>query len=144
MTGNGSKGRDSITLVQNYSFDTGSDVNTTPVDTLTFNFSVNDANILKTITGSFTLTVELLDSDIEGEDEFFWVIGEDGSIIGSTENADNQCGASLTSLVVLDIGLVNDYANDGMITFQLAPNGTGAAAINNVCNNGRASITLEI
>ncbi len=140
---NGVKGRDSITITQAYTHDTNGDVNTTPVDTLTFSFGMGNAAPFKTITGSISLTIELLDSDIEGVEEFFFVVGEDGTIIGETENAANQCGASLTSLVILDIGLFNEYASDGVVTFQLVPNSTGAAAINNVCDNGRVSVTLE-
>ena len=140
---NGVSGHDSLTLMQSFTHDTSGDVNTTPVDTIVFSFNIGGAAPVKTITDNIVIQVELLSVDGEGVDEYFEIVGEDGTVLGETDSAPSQCGNSFTSLVVLDPSILNDYAADSIITFTLIPNGMGAAAINNVCSDGKVNMTLE-
>ncbi len=139
---NGVRGRDSLSMAQAFTSDTSGDVNIIPVDTMTFNFNVGAGVPTRTITGNVAIEIILEGVDGEGVDEYFLVIGEDGSILGQTDLAPTQCDTSITSLVLLDFTLFNNYALDSIITLSLVPNGQGAAAINNLCSGGRAVINI--
>ena len=139
---NGVRGRDSLSIAQVFTGDTSGDVNTTPVDTMIFNFNIGSGVPTRTITGNVELEIILQGVDGEGVEEYFLVVGEDGSILGQTDLAPTQCDTSITSLVLLDFTIFNNYALDSVITLQLVPNGQGAAAINNLCSGGQAVINL--
>ena len=139
---NGVRGRDSLSLTQVFTNDNSGDVNTTPVDSMVFNFNVGAGVPTRTITGNVAIEILLQGVDGEGVDEYFLVIGEDGTILGQTDLAPTQCDTSATSLVLLDFTLFNNYALDSVITLSLIPNGQGAAAVNNLCSGGQAVINL--
>lgn len=116
-----------------------------PVDALVFNMPIDaELPVNAHSRGIFTITLE--NSDTEGEDEFFFIYGEDGELLGTTAQGTVQCGTVVTT-DTLSPFLFNKYATDGVITFTLEPNipegQPGTFAINNLCSGGsRALIHL--
>jgi len=138
----GMTGSDSLALSQNFTNPPGDDINSIPVDTLTFNFNIGDAAPEKTITSDLTLTVNLNGVDGEGANEIFSIIGEDGTVFAGTNPSQTQCGNSTTT-VTITAAIANEYAKDSIITLMLSPNGSGADAINNICQDGNANLVIE-
>lgn len=133
---------DSFSLSQNFSNGAGADLNTIPVDTMTFSFNIGGAFPNKIITSNLILHIELNAVDGEGANESFTIIGEDGLILGTTNPSDVQCGNSSTTINITTVK-ANEYAIDSLITLTLQPNGVGNEAINNICTNGSATATIE-
>lgn len=86
-----------------------------------------------------TLTILLENIDGEGAEEYFFIYGEDGSLLGTTNRSEVQCGASLTSITI-DRLAFNQWAADGQISIRLVPNipagQPGTFAINDLCSGG--------
>lgn len=86
-----------------------------------------------------TLTILLENVDGEGSEEYFFIYGEDGSLLGTTNRSDVQCANSLT---IITIGRLefNQWAADGQIIIRLVPNvpegQPGTFAINDLCSGG--------
>lgn len=116
-----------------------------PVDPLIFNLPVNHLLPVNGFTtGNFTITLENVDA--EGEEEFFFIYAEDGSLLGTTERGTVQCETVVTTGTITPFDFTR-YANDGVVTFRLEPNipadRPGTFAINNLCEGGsRATIQL--
>ncbi len=138
----GMSGRDSLVMTQNFTNPAGDDINEIPVDTVVFNFNIGDAAPDKTITSDVTLTINLNSVDGEGANESFNIIGEDGTVLGTTNLSQAQCGNSST-IIMLGATVANNYAQDSIITIILSPNGTGTEAINNICTDGTINAVLE-
>ncbi|MEM6768986.1 MAG: gliding motility-associated C-terminal domain-containing protein, partial [Bacteroidota bacterium] len=77
--------------------------------------------------------------DAEGEDEFFFIYGEDGELLGTTARGTVQCETVVTT-DTLPAFLFTKYARDGIVTFTLEPNipadRPGTFAVNNLCEGG--------
>ena len=89
-------------------------------------------------TGPITLTIDLNNYDGEDTDEFFNVLGEDGTNLGQTNNSAVQCGNS-TTIITLSATQLNAWAStDGFVTITLLPNATvdPIFAINDICPQG--------
>jgi gliding motility-associated-like protein len=86
-----------------------------------------------------SLLIELDQVDGEGDTEFFFIYGEDGSLLGTTQPTDSQCGSSSTTLSIPP-ALINSWAADQFIQISLEPNlpvgQSGAFAINDLCPAG--------
>ena len=90
------------------------------------------------VTTPVTLTINLDNYDGEDTDEFFEILGEDGTSLGQTNNSPTQCGNSTTTLF-LTASQVNAWASaDGFLTITLLPNVTvnPIFAINDICPQG--------
>jgi gliding motility-associated-like protein len=94
--------------------------------------------------GGATLNIFLDNADAEGAQEFFHIFGENGTLLGTTVATPTQCGSSVTTLSV-PANLLNNWLADGQLQLTLAPNGTGAAAINPICpgRQVRAELTYQ-
>jgi len=116
-----------------------------PVDPLVFNIPINHLLPVNGFnTGDFTITLENVDA--EGEDEFFFIFAEDGTLLGTTARGNAQCETVITTGTISPFDFTR-YANDGVVTFRLEPNipagQPGTFAINNLCDGGsRATIRL--
>ncbi|MEL7422749.1 MAG: gliding motility-associated C-terminal domain-containing protein [Bacteroidota bacterium] len=73
------------------------------------------------VNGVGTLTISLQTVDGESPDEFFWVFGEDGGLLGQTSPTDMQCGDGSTTFS-LTAAQINAWATDGIIQIRLEPN----------------------
>lgn len=108
----------------------------TPVDPFEINLTVTGTQPINAF-GDGTLSIELSLVDAEEETEFFNVLGEDGTLLGKTENTPTQCGNSITTLTLTEMQL-NSWAQDGTITIRFEPNipdgELGRTAINPICN----------
>ena len=93
-------------------------------------------------TGPVNLSIDLLQADAEQPGEFYFVQGEDGSLLGQTVNTPAQCGSAQTLLQTLSAEQVNAWTSDGTLTLRLLPNGSGVEAINQICPNGRVAVTV--
>ncbi|MFK8163859.1 MAG: gliding motility-associated C-terminal domain-containing protein [Lewinella sp.] len=117
-----------------------------PVDPLVFNLEVPVALPVNGFTtGIFTITLENVDA--EGEDEFFFIYGEDGALLGTTGRGTVQC-ETVVSIDSITPFQFTRYASDGVVTIRLEPNipdgRPGTFAINNLCPGGsNASIHLR-
>ncbi len=109
-----------------------------PVDPLVFNLEVpNELPVNGFTTGIFTITLENIDA--EGEDEFFYIYDEEGTLLGTTERGTVQCETVVTVDSITPFQFTR-YARDGVISFRLEPNipagRPGTFAINNLCDGG--------
>jgi gliding motility-associated-like protein len=117
-----------------------------PVDPITFNLPVGvDLPVNGFAAGTLEITLENIDA--EGAEEFFTILGEDGTVLGVTENGEVQC-SDVETVIDLPAALFNRYAVDGVITIRLIPNippdRPGTFAINNLCDGGsRAYVFLR-
>lgn len=109
-----------------------------PVDPITFDLIIDAELPVNAFTfGIFNITLENVDA--EGEDEFFFIYGEDGELLGTTERGTVQCETVITT-DTLPAFLFTKYARDGIITLTLEPNipadRPGTFAVNNLCTGG--------
>ena len=113
-------------------------------DTVYLSLLAPNLTPLQPISGVAVLTISLDNADAEGAEEYFQVFGERGYLIGQTGPSPSQCGNSVTNFS-LPASLVNEWLSDGNIQLVLAPNGTGAAAINPICpgRRVRAEVAYE-
>ncbi|KAA3630591.1 MAG: HYR domain-containing protein, partial [Bacteroidetes bacterium] len=122
------------------------DEGTTPVDPIVFNLAVTQPAPIN-VQGFASISITLTSVDGEEATEFFNILGEDGSILGTTNLTDVQCGNSVTGFTIPG-ELINEWASDGIITITLDPNIPadldGKFAINAICNPaGSAEINLS-
>lgn len=121
----------------------GVDTLETPVDDIVFNFSVPTPPVSSS--GDVNLQIDLTNIDAEQPTEFFNILGEDGTLLGTTNLSAAQCSSS-TTLVTISETQFNDWAFDGMLTITLSPNIPsnlpGRFAINHICAGG--SVTGKI
>ncbi|MBK7344658.1 MAG: hypothetical protein IPJ06_17135 [Saprospiraceae bacterium] len=94
------------------------------------------------ITGNTFLRINLYNADAEEPGEYYRIYGEEGTLLTQTNPVPNQCGTGVTNYTLLTAEQLNTWAQDDVIRFTLIPNGTGVEAINQVCPNGRVSLTL--
>ena len=97
--------------------------------------------------GPVTMDIELINADAEGAEEYFTVLGEDGSSLGQTNNTSSQCNNSTTTIMI-SASSFNSWTIDGVLTITLSPNipgGQQEQAINDICGGSsvNASITYE-
>jgi gliding motility-associated-like protein len=117
-----------------------------PVDPLEFNLVIpTELPVNGFTTGRYTITLENIDA--EGDDEFFFIYAEDGTLLGTTEQGSVQCETVVTFDSITPVQFTR-FASDGVVTFRLVPNipedQPGTFAINNLCVGGsRAFIHLQ-
>ncbi len=114
------------------------DLGSVPVDPIVFNLPVDIPLPVNAFTiGMFTITLENVDA--EGEEEFFFIYGEDGALLGTTERGTVQCETVVTT-DTMPTFLFTKYARDGIVTLTLVPNipddRPGTFAVNNLCEGG--------
>ena len=107
----------------------------TPVNPLTLEFNLATVAPINAL-GNATLQIDLNQIDAEAAEEYFNIIGEDGTLLGKTTNSSAQCDTSVTNLM-LNTVQINAWAVDGKITIRLEPNipsgQAGSFAINALC-----------
>lgn len=109
-----------------------------PVDPIVFNLEIDAELPVNAFTfGLFNITLENVDA--EGADEFFFIYGEDGALLGTTARGNLQCETVITT-DTLPAFQFSQYARDGVITLTLEPNipagQPGTFAVNNLCEGG--------
>jgi len=117
-----------------------------PVNPITLSFNLSSPPPVNAF-GDAMLTIDLSNVDGEEANEFFNIIGEDGSNIGQTELTDMPCGSS-TTMLTLTAAQINAWAVDGVITIRLEPNipdgQPGRFAVNAICSpNGTVDGRLQ-
>lgn len=121
----------------------GSPVETTPVNPVTFNFSVSGPPAFAVDSADFNILLKNL--DIEDPTEFFHILDEDGNVLGQTNNATVQCDSSLTFLK-FGPDQINAWALDSVISFTFQPNipagMPGNASVNPICQ-GLGFVTVD-
>lgn len=115
---------------------------TTPVNTVVLNFPITAPLPTNALLPS-ELVITLENVDGEGTEEFFRILGEDGSLLGITSRTDVQCATSVTNLQLTRLQY-NQWAVDGVIRITLEPNipanQSGAFAVNDLCAGGSRAI----
>ncbi|MBC6993704.1 gliding motility-associated C-terminal domain-containing protein [Neolewinella lacunae] len=136
--------RDTVVITSNAT--NQAELGSVPVNAFFFNLPINrQLPVNASTNGVYTITLENIDA--EGDDEFFFIYGEDGTLLGTTAQGTVQCETVVT-IDTLPAALFNRYASDGVITLRLEPNipagRPGTFAINNLCDGGsRARIDLR-
>jgi gliding motility-associated-like protein len=117
--------------------------NTTPVDTVVFQWSSPNMPPGTPALDPIQLTIFVETADAEGPSEYFRIYGENNFLVGQTVLAPAQCGSSTTNLLI-PAAEFNSWLTDGQLTLTLAPNGTGSEAINALatCAGGRVRAEL--
>lgn len=114
----------------------------TPVNPVILEFNLTTTPPINAV-GNATLRIDLNQIDAEAAEEFFNILGEDGTLLGKTTNSDAQCDTSITNLT-LTPAQVNQWAVDGKIRIQLMPNvpanQSGSFAINAICNPASTAV----
>lgn len=93
------------------------------------------------VTASGAVTIDLDFTMLDGEEptEYFNIFGEDGTLIGTTNNTATQCG-DVSQTITIPTALFNAWAVDGVVTITLSPNipagMSGIFAINDICPDG--------
>ncbi|MEM9921292.1 MAG: HYR domain-containing protein, partial [Bacteroidota bacterium] len=119
----------------------------TIVDTI--DYAINIPSVPAFVTSAASLDILLDNVDAEAATEFFYILGEDQSVLGQTNQTNTQCGSSLTS-VQIAAAQFNRWAADGRLSIRLAPNvpfgQSPSFGINDICpasgSGGIASIRL--
>ena len=109
------------------------------IEPMTISFNVQGPPTAAT--GPVVLDLDFFGLDGEyintGHTEFFFIVGEDGSMLGQTGPTATQCGNLLDQQVTIPAAIFNQWALDGIVQFTLQPNNPGAGlenlAINNTC-----------
>ncbi|MEM8584201.1 MAG: gliding motility-associated C-terminal domain-containing protein [Bacteroidota bacterium] len=114
----------------------------TPVDTICFRLQIEeDLPVNAFMPGQ--LTISLLNADTEASGEFFTILGEDGTPIGTTAFGEVQCSDSDTIIEIPRLTF-NNWASDGYIDIKLIPNQpadqAGNFAINDICPDGSFAV----
>lgn len=107
-----------------------------PADPVNLAFNTASLLPLNTSDGA-TLLIRLENVDGEEANEFFNIIGENGTLLGSTNNTNQQCGSSQTT-VPLTAEQIEAWAADGSVNIRLEPNipagQPGRFAVNALCD----------
>ena len=109
------------------------------IDPMTISFNVQGPPTAATSPVTLNLDFFGLDGEFinTGHTEFFFIVGEDGSMLGQTGPTATQCGNLLNQQVTIPPGTFNQWALDGIVEFTLQPNNPGAGlenlAVNNTC-----------
>lgn len=110
----------------------------TPVNAVELLFPINLGLPINALTET-TLTITLENADAEGNEEFFVIYGEDGTVLDSTDRSDVQC-ADVTTTITLTRQQFNVWATDGVVRILLEPNipegQSGNFAVNDICEGG--------
>lgn len=112
-----------------------------PVDTIVYQFVTPNLPPAQPAITSVSLSVFIDLADIDGTQEYFKIFGENGVFLGNSAQAMSNCGSS-TKVLSIPANQFNQWASDGILTITLAPNGTGAAAINATCPSSRTRLQL--
>ena len=124
-----------VTLTSNATPDEKGDV---PVDPAILQFDLNTSLPVNAFSAA-NLTISLIGADAEGETEFLFIKGEDGTILGQTNPTDISCGDSET-IVTITKEQFNNWAADGRILITIEPNvpvgQAGRFSVNDICENG--------
>ncbi|MCC6282412.1 MAG: hypothetical protein IT262_17545, partial [Saprospiraceae bacterium] len=117
--------------------------NSTPVDTVVFQWTAPNIPPVAPVTGNAALRIYLDNADSEQPSERFTILGENNTVLGTTNVVTpGQCGSGFTD-VSISANLLNNWLADGILTLRLAPNGSGANAANAVCAGGRSRAQLS-
>jgi gliding motility-associated-like protein len=114
---------------------------TTPVRDITLNFPFNETTVLSNI----RLSISLKNADAEDAQEFFNIVGEDGTILGKTNPTASQCGSGNTVITSISANQLYSWGADNSVRLFLRPNKpvNSAFAINDICANATADVTLS-
>jgi len=108
----------------------------TPVDPAELVFLTQSVLPLN-VSGEATLLIRLVNVDGEEANEYFHILGEDGTLLGQTNLTGQQCGNSET-ILSLTREQVEAWAADGELRIRLEPNipegQAGRFAVNAICD----------
>lgn len=116
---------------------------TTPVKDITLDFAVA-LDSLESVS-NIKLRIDLKNTDGEDVQEYFNVIGEDGTVLGKTNKTASQCGNGTTILTTLTANQFYAWVQDKNIRIKLTPNipVNTAFAINDICPSATADVSLS-
>ncbi|MCF8237729.1 MAG: gliding motility-associated C-terminal domain-containing protein [Saprospiraceae bacterium] len=112
------------------------------VDTVFFDFSFAGVPD-QYVTGNINLRINLYNADAEEPGEYYRIYAEGNTLLTQTNPVPVQCANGETNYTLLTPDQINAWSQDDVIRFILIPNGSGVEAINQVCPNGRVSLTLS-
>jgi gliding motility-associated-like protein len=97
-------------------------------------------------TGNVGFEILMPSVDAEGPEAFFFVVGEDGTVLGQTNPSTAECDTSLT-LFSIPQALFNVWAADGVLTLTMEPNTPASVPveelINAICPNSDAQLYMS-
>ncbi len=115
--------RDTTLLVNT----SGGPNNSTPVDTVVFQWAAPNVPPIAPATGNAALRIYLDNADSEQASERFTILGENNTLLGVTNLVTpGQCGSGFTDVIISQT-LLNNWLADGILTLRLAPNGSGGS-----------------
>lgn len=118
---------------------------TAPVNTLILEIGpMNSGEYNAVELSDLTLYFNKLDAD--DPTEYFVIYGENGEVLDTTGQTDEQCGdLSIDLSELISIDQFKSWILDGYLTLTLEPNipsGIGELAINDICNGSNVSVNL--
>jgi len=115
----------------------------TPVDTVVFQWSQPNLPPFEPVVNAASFTVLIDNADINSVSEFFNIYGEGGENLGKTDPIITPVSCtSVVKVFTIPANLLNAWMADGDLKIRLITNGTGNAAINPTCPNGRVRCSL--
>lgn len=115
-----------------------------PVEEVIFQINLNPGSHYAAGNVSFEILMPSIDA--EGPEAYFFVVGEDGTVLGQTNPSPASCDTSIT-LIVVSQQLFNVWAADGILEIRLEPNvpvGTPVEdVINAICPNSDAQLFMS-
>ncbi len=116
----------------------GGSNNTTPVDTVVFQWITPNMAPNVPVIGNATFQIFIDNADISNAGEYFRVYGENGALIGTTTPTGGvgNCVSFNYSFTIVN-PLINQWLLDGILTLRLVSNTVGGS-VNAVCPGGRA------
>lgn len=114
---------------------------TIPVNDVSLNFAFNESTSISDV----KLTINLKNVDAENAQEYFNIVGEDGTLLGKTTASATQCGSSSTIITSITPNQLYNWGVDNSVKIFLRPNipANSAFAINDICPNAAADVTLN-
>jgi len=116
-----------------------------PVNPINIGFNV--AGPPAVVNGDFEIEILLVNIDGESNTEFFNIFAEGGYPLGQTNMAISQCDTSITTIVISDMALANNWISDGVFSLNLEPNVPvglpGSFAVNNICPDARVIASVN-
>lgn len=116
-----------------------------PVDTLTISLGPINLDVLD-LEDLLSLQLSFYNLDADDNNEFFVIRGEDGSILGTTPEIDEECGDFVVNLMdLISIEQLEMWVDDEYLELVLEPKIVpegGIFSINDICGNSYVEFSL--
>lgn len=108
-------------------------------------FVIDDLNVNQIVKNDAEITIEFLEFDGDGFQEYFNILIE-GTNYGRSPRLIEECQDTMFVISEIPADTIRHWLSDGKIEVTLEPNvppGNGSLGVNDICNNSLAIVTLS-